>query len=82
MIMITMPINIPDGLPAASVLEQENIFVMNEERAVHQDIRPLKIVILNLMPTKVETEIQLMRLLSNTPLQIDITLLVPATHES
>ena len=77
-----MPINIPDGLPAASVLEQENIFVMNEERAVHQDIRPLKIVILNLMPTKVETEIQLMRLLSNTPLQIDITLLVPATHES
>ena len=77
-----MPINIPDGLPAASVLEQENIFVMSEERAVHQDIRPLKIVILNLMPTKVETEIQLMRLLSNTPLQIDITLLVPATHES
>ena len=80
--MITMPINIPDGLPAASVLEQENIFVMTEQRAVHQDIRPLKIVIMNLMPTKVETEIQLMRLLSNTPLQIDITLLVPATHES
>lgn len=77
-----MPINIPDGLPAASVLEKENIFVMSEDRAVHQDIRPLKIVIMNLMPTKVETEIQLMRLLSNTPLQIDITLLVPATHES
>ena len=77
-----MPINIPDELPAASVLRNENIFVMNESRALSQDIRPLKIVILNLMPTKVETEIQLMRLLSNTPLQIDITLLIPATHES
>ena len=77
-----MPINIPDELPAASVLRNENIFVMNESRALSQDIRPLKIVILNLMPTKIETEIQLMRLLSNTPLQIDITLLIPATHES
>ncbi|MBE6526479.1 MAG: homoserine O-succinyltransferase [Thermoplasmata archaeon] len=77
-----MPINIPDDLPAFSALERENIFVMKETRAVSQDIRPLKIAILNLMPTKVETEIQLMRLLSNTPLQIDITLLVPATHES
>ena len=77
-----MPIKIPDGMPAASVLEKENIFIMSETRAVTQDIRPLKIVIMNLMPTKVETEIQLMRLLSNTPLQIDITLLVPATHES
>ncbi len=77
-----MPINIPDGLPAYSALEKENIFVMKETRASSQDIRPLKIAILNLMPTKVETEIQLMRLLSNTPLQIDITLLVPATHES
>lgn len=77
-----MPINIPDGLPAVSALENENIFVMNETRATTQDIRPLKIAILNLMPTKVETEIQIMRLLSNTPLQIDITLLVPATHES
>ena len=77
-----MPINIPDELPAASVLEQENIFVMKETRAVSQDIRPLKIGIMNLMPTKIETEIQIMRLLSNTPLQIDITLLVPATHES
>jgi len=77
-----MPINIPDGLPAASALEKENIFVMNETRATTQDIRPLKIAIVNLMPTKVETEIQLMRLLSNTPLQIDITLLIPATHES
>ncbi len=77
-----MPINIPDGLPAFSQLEKENIFVMKETRALSQDIRPLKIAILNLMPTKVETEIQLMRLLSNTPLQIDITLLVPASHES
>ncbi len=77
-----MPINIPDGLPAASVLESENIFIMNETRATTQDIRPLKIAIMNLMPTKIETEIQIMRLLSNTPLQIDITLLVPATHES
>ncbi len=77
-----MPINIPDDLPAASQLKKENIFVMNETRATSQDIRPLKIVILNLMPTKIETEIQLMRLLSNTPLQIDITLLIPKTHES
>ena len=77
-----MPINIPDGLPAFKALEEENIFVMKETRALSQDIRPLKIGILNLMPTKVETEIQLMRLLSNTPLQIDITLLIPATHES
>ncbi len=77
-----MPINIPNGLPAIQELEKENIFVMTESRALSQDIRPLKIAIMNLMPTKVETEIQLMRLLSNTPLQIDITLLVPATHES
>ena len=77
-----MPINIPNGLPAIQELEKENIFVMTESRALSQDIRPLKIAIVNLMPTKIETEIQLMRLLSNTPLQIDITLLVPATHES
>ncbi len=77
-----MPINIPDGLPAISALESENIFVMSETRATTQDIRPLRIGILNLMPTKVETEIQIMRLLSNTPLQIDITLLIPATHVS
>ncbi len=77
-----MPINIPDGLPAMKVLEDENIFVMSEERAQTQDIRPLRIAILNLMPTKIETEIQLMRLLSNTPLQIDVTLVIPATHES
>ena len=77
-----MPINIPDNLPAFSTLEKENIFVMHQERATSQDIRPLRIAILNLMPTKVETEIQLLRLLSNTPLQIDITLSIPSTHES
>ena len=77
-----MPIKIPDGLPAVSALQSENIFVMSKTRAESQDIRPLEIAIMNLMPTKVETEIQLMRLLSNTPLQINITLLIPATHES
>lgn len=75
-----MPINIPNELPAGKVLEQENIFIMNEERAAHQDIRPLRIAILNLMPKKVETETQLLRLLSNSPLQVDIELLSPATH--
>ncbi|NMA11711.1 MAG: homoserine O-succinyltransferase [Chloroflexi bacterium] len=77
-----MPINIPDDLPAAEILENENIFVMHGNRAMHQDIRPLKILILNLMPTKVETEIQLLRLLSNSPLQIDVDLLHMASHES
>lgn len=77
-----MPINIPDGLPAQAVLESENIFVINEQRAAHQDIRPLKIVILNLMPKKIETETQLLRLLSNTPLQVDIELLLTASHVS
>ena len=77
-----MPINIPDDLPAFSTLESENIFLMTESRAERQDIRPLKLAILNLMPTKVETEIQLMRILSNTPLQIDVTLVVPSSHES
>ena len=77
-----MPINIPVTLPANSVLQRENIFVMDEERAVHQDIRPLKIAILNLMPKKIETETQLLRLLSNTPLQIDLELLQMASHVS
>ena len=77
-----MPINIPDDLPAGTALESENIFVMREERAIAQDIRPMNILILNLMPTKVETEIQILRLLSNTPLQTDIFLLQMATHES
>ena len=62
-----MPIKISDNLPAAKILESENVFVMTENRAMHQDIRPLKIVILNLMPNKVETETQLLRLLGNTP---------------
>ena len=77
-----MPICIPNSLPAAQVLESENVFVMSEERASHQDIRPLKIGILNLMPTKIVTETQLLRLLSNTPLQVDIELLQTATHIS
>ncbi|WP_312641740.1 homoserine O-succinyltransferase [Hydrogenoanaerobacterium sp.] len=77
-----MPINIPDSLPAGRVLEQENIFVMNEARAMHQDIRPLRIAILNLMPKKIETETQLLRLLSNSPLQVDVELLLTASHAS
>ena len=77
-----MPIKVPDGLPAAEVLQKENIFVMDENRAVTQDIRPLKIAVLNLMPIKEETEVQLLRLLGNTPLQVDITLLRPISHDS
>lgn len=77
-----MPINIPQNLPAAGILAGENIFIMNEERAQHQDIRPLRIAILNLMPTKIATETQLMRLLGNTPLQVDTTLVHMATHTS
>ncbi|MFI5359378.1 MAG: homoserine O-succinyltransferase [Halanaerobiales bacterium] len=76
-----MPIKIPDKLPAAEILRKENIFVMEEERALHQDIRPLRIAILNLMPTKIETETQILRLLSNNPLQIDIVLLHPESHQ-
>lgn len=77
-----MPINIPDDLPAADILAGENIFVMNESRAFHQDIRPLRIAIMNLMPTKVATETQLLRLLGNSPIQVDITLLHPEMHVS
>ena len=77
-----MPLNIPDNLPASEVLIKENIFIMNESRALSQDIRPLKIGILNLMPTKMTTEVQLLRLLGNTPLQIDITLLHSQTYNS
>lgn len=77
-----MPIKIPDALPARSILENENIFVMSEDRAAHQDIRPLRILILNLMPTKITTETQLLRALSNTPLQIEFDLLKTATHRS
>lgn len=75
-----MPITIPSALPAYEILKSENIFVMDENRAIHQDIRPLKIAILNLMPTKITTETQLIRLLSNTSLQIELTLLGTATH--
>ncbi len=77
-----MPIKIPNGLPAAELLLNENIFVMNEFRAETQDIRPLKIVLLNLMPTKIVTETQFSRLLGNTPLQVELTLLTMSTHES
>lgn len=77
-----MPINIPGTLPAKHILEQENIYLITQERAEHQDIRPLKIIILNLMPKKIETETQLLRLLGNTPLQVDIDLLQTATHVS
>ncbi|MBU2701073.1 homoserine O-succinyltransferase [Sporomusaceae bacterium BoRhaA] len=77
-----MPINIPNDLPSTEVLNNENIFVINEERAFHQDIRPLNIIILNLMPDKITTETQILRLLSNSPLQIDITLLYPKSHSS
>ncbi|MDR1891732.1 MAG: homoserine O-succinyltransferase [Oscillospiraceae bacterium] len=75
-----MPIKIPNTLPARLTLESENIFVMTETRARHQDIRPLKIAILNLMPTKITTETQFLRLLGNTPLHVEITLLQAATH--
>lgn len=77
-----MPINIDNNLPSAKALIKEGIFIMTEDRAKTQDIRPLKIAILNIMPTKVETETQIMRLLGNSPLQIDLTLLYPATHIS
>ncbi len=77
-----MPIRIDNELPAKASLEMENIFVMSNERADTQDIRPLKIIILNLMPTKLETETQLLRLLSNSPLQVDVDFLQVATHEA
>ena len=66
-----MPIKVPNDLPVRSILEKENIFVMDENRAIHQDIRPMKILILNLMPLTEATELQILRELSNTPLQID-----------
>ncbi len=77
-----MPIKIPDQLPAAGVLTEENIFVMTDTRAAHQDIRPLKVLLLNLMPKKIETEIQLMRMLSNSPLQVIVDLLRIDDRES
>jgi len=77
-----MPIKIPNLLPATSTLEAENIFVMTETRALTQDIRPLQILLLNLMPTKIDTETQLARVLGNTPLQIELELIAPASHVS
>lgn len=77
-----MPINIPSDLPARSALESENIFVMTDSRARHQDIRPLRIALVNLMPTKIATELQLLRLLGNSPLQVDVTLLHTRDHIS
>ncbi|MCL4774796.1 MAG: homoserine O-succinyltransferase [Burkholderiaceae bacterium] len=77
-----MPVRIPSTLPARATLERENVFVMGEERAARQDIRPMRVAILNLMPTKIATETQLLRLLGNTALQVDVTLLHTATHES
>lgn len=77
-----MPIRIPDSLPARTTLEDENIFVITERRALHQDIRPIKLLILNLMPTKIVTETQLLRKLSNTPLQVEIELLRAISHEA
>ena len=77
-----MPLNIPDKLPAVEILESENIFVMKQTRAIHQDIRPLRVVILNLMPLKIATETHILRLLSNSPLQIEIVLLHTQDHTS
>ena len=77
-----MPIRVQSDLPATEILENENIFVMDENRAMHQDIRPLKVAILNLMPIKQDTELQLLRALSNTPLQIDVTFVMASGHVS
>lgn len=77
-----MPIKIQNDLPVKEILERENIFVMDEYRAVHQDMRPIQILILNLMPLKEDTELQLLRSLSNTPLQVDVTFMAVETHES
>ena len=77
-----MPLIIPNQLPAAETLQSENIFTMERGRASTQEIRPLKIVIVNLMPTKIATETQLARVLSNTPLQVEMTLVTMGSHES
>ena len=77
-----MPIKIPNNLPAVQILADENIFAMTETRAITQDIRPLRIVLLNLMPKKIETETQISRILGNTPLQIELTLIRTASHQS
>ena len=77
-----MPIKIQSDLPAKNILENENIFVMDEYRAIHQDVRPLQIIILNLMPIKEDTELQLLRAMSNTPLQVDVTFMKINSHIS
>jgi homoserine O-succinyltransferase/O-acetyltransferase len=77
-----MPVKIPASLPARTTLEAENVFVMGEERAAHQDIRPMRVAILNLMPTKIATETQILRLIGNTALQVDVTLLRTTSHEA
>ena len=77
-----MPIKIQNDLPARAILESENVFIMDEARASSQDIRPLEILILNLMPLKEDTETQLLRALSNTPLQVECTYMIMSTHES
>lgn len=77
-----MPIKVQSGLPAREKLEWENVFTMDESRAVHQDIRPIEVGILNLMPLKEETELQILRALSNTPLQVDVTFITVSSHES
>lgn len=76
-----MPVNIPDKLPAKEILERENVFIMSESRAKNQDIRPLKIAILNLMPIKITTETHLLRMLSNSPLQVEVTLIAPSGRD-
>ena len=78
----SLPIKIPNGLPAVDILAEENIFVMTDTRAITQDIRPLKIGVLNLMPVKHDTEIQLLRAMSNTPLQVDVTFVCVENHIS
>ena len=77
-----MPIKVPNGLPAVKTLKDENIFVMTHKRAVKQDIRPLKILLLNLMPKKIETETQFARLLGNTPLQVEMEMMYTTSHKS
>ncbi|MBQ6947013.1 MAG: homoserine O-succinyltransferase, partial [Clostridia bacterium] len=77
-----MPIKVPSDLPAVQTLAEENIFVMTEKRAITQDIRPLKILLLNLMPKKIETETQLARMLGNSPLQVELTLIHTESHVS
>ena len=77
-----MPIKIPNDLPAVKTLESENIFVMTQTRAITQDIRPLEILVLNLMPKKIETETQFARLLGNSPLQVNLTLIHTTSHQS